>query len=191
MMGFLKNAENFIIKLSPKELQKYLLIYMASVCAAAGLLIYWQYSKTNDLRKKLVAANKQRSEVREILTQDQVVKYQKEIVDRTLKQRKHFKLQDYFENTVQKLRLQNSLKKSTPSVSNLEGLRAQGYSEARVDASLVNLNTKQLVELLDEIEQNTIIYIKNLEINRSGKAPVIDVMLTIATLQRDKDEMAG
>lgn len=191
MIDILKPIENLIATLSKKELQRYLMIYLASVMLLAGLLIYWQYSAALALNKKILYTNTQRNEAREILTQDEEVQQQKNIVDKTLKERKKFKLQHYFEHTISKLGLQNNLKKHDPFVSNLEHLRSQGYSEVRVEASLVSLNTKQLVELLDEIERNTIIYIKYLEITKSGKAPVIDVLLTIATLQLDKAEVTG
>ncbi len=189
MIDILKPIERFVATLSKKEFKRYLLIYLASITALAMLLIYWQYNQANAIKKKIFATNKQREEASNILTQDQEVQQQKNIVDRALKDRKKVRLQDYFERTVNKLNLQSNLKKNDPFVSNLEHLRSQGYSEVRVEASLINLNTKQLVELLDEIERNTIIYIKYLEITKSGKAPVIDVLLTIATLQLDKDEV--
>lgn len=191
MIDILKPLEKYLTTLSKKELQRYLLIYLASVITLAGFLIYWQYSKASDLNKKIISANLQRKKVCDILTQDEEVQQQKNIVDKTLKERKKFKLQHYFEHIVNKLKLQNNLKKHDPFVSNLENLRSRGYSEVRVEASLVNLDTKQLVELLDEIEKNTIIYIKYLEITKSGKAPVIDVIITIATLQLDTDAVAG
>lgn len=191
MIDILKPIEDLIAKLSKKELNRYLLIYLAVIITLAGLLIYWQYSAALALKKKIAYTNTQRNEAREILTQDEEVQQQKNIVDKTLKERKKFKLQHYFEHTINKLGLQNNLKKHDPFVSNLEHLRSQGYSEVRVEASLINLNTKQLVELLDEIEHNTIIYIKYLEITKSGKAPAIDVLLTIATLQLDKAEAMG
>jgi hypothetical protein len=187
MIDILKPIEMWISKLSKKELQRYILIYLATIITLTGLLIYWQYNQAIALKKKILYTNTQRHEACEILTQDEEVQKQKNIVDKTLKERKKFTLQHYFEHTISKLGLQNNLKKHDPFVSNLEHLRSQGYSEVRVEASLVSLNTKQLVELLDEIERNTIIYIKYLEITKSGKAPAIDVLLTIATLQLDKD----
>jgi len=191
MIDFLKPIEKWVSGKSKKELQRYLLIYLASIVMLAAILIYWQHSQILALKKKILYTNTQRNEACEILTQDEEVKQQKNIVDKTLKERKQFKLQHYFEHTINKLGLLNNLKKHDPFVSNLEHLRSQGYSEVRVEASLVNLNTKQLVELLDEIERNTIIYIKYLEITKSGKAPVIDVLLTIATLQLDKAQVMG
>lgn len=189
MIDILKPIERFVAALSKAEFKRYLLTYLTSVTILAVILIYWQYSQGSAIKKKIFVANQQREQVSDILTQDQEVQQQKNIVDRALKERKKVKLLDYFEHTVNKLNLQSNLKKNDPFVSNLEHLRSQGYSEVRVEASLINLNTKQLVELLDEIERNTIIYIKYLEITKSGKAPVIDVLLTIATLQLDKDEV--
>jgi len=191
MIDFLKPIEQFVSTLNKKEFQRYFAIYLASVLVLAGLLIFWQTRKTNKLIKDITYANMQRATVQEILTQDASVKQQKNIVDSTLKERKKFKLQHIFELIVNKLKLQNNLKKSTPFVSNIENLRSAGYSEVRVEASLINLNTKQLVELLDEIEKNPIIYVKYLEITKSGKAPVIDVIITIATLQINKDKVVG
>ena len=157
----------------------------------AALLIFWQTNKAKTIKKKIVQTNSQRITARDILTQDQEVQAQKRLVEQILTERKNFKLQHFFGLILKQLKLQNNLKKSDPFVSNLEQLKSSGYSEVRVEASLVNLNMKQLVELLDEIEKNPIIYVKYLEINKSGKAPAIDVLITIATLQLDKDKMAG
>lgn len=190
-MNFLKPIEQFVTSLSKKEFQRYAIIYIISVIVLASLLIFWQSSKANAIKKKIVQTNSQRITARDILTQDQEVQHQKKLVDQTLKERKNFKLQHFFGLIIKQLKLQNNLKKSDPFVSNLEQLRSSGYSEVRVEASLINLNTKQLVELLEEIEKNPIIYVKYLEIIKSGKAPAIDVLITIATLQLDKDKMAG
>jgi hypothetical protein len=191
MMNFLKPIEQFVTSLSKKEFQRYAIIYVLSVIVLIGLLIFWQSSRANTIKKKITQTNSQRLTVREILTEDQEVQHQKKLVDSTLKERKNFKLQHFFGLIVKQLQLQNNLKRSDPFVSNLEQLRSSGYSEVRVEASLVNLNTKQLAELLEEIEKNPIIYVKYLEITKSGKAPAIDVLITIATLQLDKDKMAG
>lgn len=190
-MIFLKPIEQFIISLNKKDFKRYAIVYLLSVIGLVALLIFWQSSKANAIKKKINQTNNQRVETREILTQDQAVQKQKKLVDQTLKERKNFKLQHFFGLIIKQLKLQNNLKKSDPFVSNLEQLRSSGYSEVRVEASLVNLNTKQLVELLEEIEKNPIIYVKYLEITKSGKAPAIDVLITIATLQLDKDKMAG
>lgn len=190
-MKFLKQIEQWASSLTKKEFQRYFVIYLIGVTLLAALLIFWQNNKSKNLRKKILITNTQRISAQAILSQDASVKKQKNIVDQTLKERKSFKLQLFFELIINKLKLQNNLKKSVPFVSTLESLRSAGYSEVRVEASLINLNTKQLVELLDEIEKNPIIYVKYLEIIKSGKAPIIDVIITIATLQIDKDKVVG
>jgi hypothetical protein len=191
MIDFLKPIERFVATQGKKELQKYLLIYLGSILVIASILIYWQTSSAISLNKKILAINVQRAKAQEVLSRAEEVASQKSIVDKALKDGQKIKLQHYFELTINKLKLQNHLKKNETFISHLENLRTQGYSEVRVEASLINLNTKQLVELLDEIERNTIIYIKYLEITKSGKAPAIDVLMTIATLQLDNDLTAG
>jgi hypothetical protein len=189
----LKPINQFINSLGRKKFQQYASIYLGCVLAIVGLILYLNYKKISGpkgLKKKIVFLNQQREEVQEILTTDEEVNHQKTIVDRTLKQRS-FRLKHYFEHIINKLNLKKNLQKHTALVSNLEHLRSQGYSEVRVEASLTNLNTKQLVELLDEIEKTDIIHTKYLEVTRPGKTQVIDVMLTIATLQLDKNETAG
>lgn len=191
MNDILKPVERFIGYLSPREFRRYIAIYISSILLIATALIYWHYRKLDDLKKRIVNANKQRIEVQNILSLKEEVERQKNVVKQALKKRQpSFRLLQYFEHTINKLQLQNNLKKTAVQVGSLEHLRSQGYSEVIVEAGLINLNTKQLVELLDEIEKNTIIYIKYLEITKSGKAPVIDLILKIATLQLDKDEVS-
>ncbi len=191
-MEWLKPINQWISNLGQTEFNKYLAIYLSSIVVIASLIGYRHYSQMAKLRQKIQYVNNLRLDTKNILSRDEEVKHQKNIVDKVLNERKNsFKLKHYFEDAISRLGLQNNIQKYDAFVSNLEHLRAQGYSEVRVEASLTNLNTKQLVDLLADIEKNSIIYTKYLEINRSNKAPVIDVILTIATLQLDTNEIAG
>jgi len=189
MLDFIKPIEQFIESLSKKELQRYILIYLGSCLAITFGLLYWHYQRVGSLEKRIQAANKQRIETRNILSLEKEVKHQKDIVNQALKQRQgNFRLLHFFEDLINKLQLQNNLKRHTVQVEKLTSPHAKGYSEVIVEASLISLNTRQLVGLLDEIEKNTIIYTKYLETTKSGKVPAIDVIIKIATLELDKEE---
>jgi hypothetical protein len=190
-MEWLKPVNQWISNLGQTEFQKYLAIYLAGVILIAGFIGYRHYSQMAKLRQKIQYVNGLRLDTKNILSRDEEVKHQKNIVDKALKSRHNFKLKHWFEDVISKQGLHNNLQKYNAFVSSLEHLRSQGYSEVRIEASLTGLNTRQLVDLLAEIEKYDIIYIKYLEINRSNKMPVIDVILTIATLQLDSGEAVG
>ena len=55
------------------------------------------------------------------------------------------------------------------------------------------MNTRELTDLLQEIERKKIVYTKDLEIDKSKKRPgTLDVSITIATLKKvQKSEAEG
>lgn len=58
-----------------------------------------------------------------------------------------------------------------------------GYTEVQLYASFSNMNIQKIAELLDTLEQNDRIYVKELEIYKSEQAHAVNINIMIATLQ--------
>ncbi len=188
-MNLIEKSKNFILSLDEKTFKKYSYIIIAIILVLVGLILYRHYSKIGKLKKELQTINRSREEAQIILTKDVQVKKQKKIVDEILEKGKNFKIVQYFDSTTNALRLSNNVKDKKVSVNELENLRTKEYSEVKLDATLTAIDTKQLVELLNEFEKNERIYTKNLEIIKSNKVPALDVNITIATLQPKTEEV--
>ena len=148
------------------------------------MITYIHITSINSLKKEMIKVNNERMQTKNILEQNELLKKQQKDVEELIAQNKQFKLKDYFEKTLEKLNIKNNMKAPTITTEPLELLRSQGYEEVRMEVELVKLNTKQLTELLSELEENKRIDIKKLEITKSKKEPTIDVQLTITTLQK-------
>ncbi len=188
-MNILNKVQEFVSSLNEKQFLKYVYILLTVTILFFALIIYRHFSKISSLKKELQRINYQRQEAQAILTKDIQVKKQKAIVDEILNENKSFKLLAYFDSITSKLAIDKNVKSATTSENTLEILNTKGYKEVRVNATLADLNTRQLAELLDEFEKNARIYTKNLEITKSAKTPTIDVEIVIATLQPETEEL--
>lgn len=181
-MNALDNLFLTVKNLNSKDFLKYGYIAICVILLFTGLIIYRHFSKINSLKKEIKKVNLARQETQVILSKDVEVKKQKDIVDEIIKKGKNFKLLQYFDSIVQNLGIQQNIKSKNITISDLENLTAQGYSEIKLNAEISNLNMKKLVELLDEFEKNERIYIKSLEITKESEQ-AIEVNLIIATIQ--------
>jgi len=175
---------NFFWKLDNKTFNRLLMGAIATVILIFGILIYTQSKAIRRFKREMVSVNNDRMRTKEILEKNELLKKQQKRAEEILAQDKKFKLKEYIEDLVTQSKLMQNLKADPVTINELEHLRSQGYEEVRMEAELINLNMKQLVDLLHELEQNNRIDIKRLEITKSKKQPTIDVQLTISTLQQ-------
>lgn len=181
-MKFLEPIINFINNLDEKNFYRYLYITISVIILLFAYLTYRYFSTVSSLQKELRKINISRQETQTILARDVKIKNQKALVDEMLEKDKNFKLMQYFDSVVNKLSLTKNVKSTSITTSEMERF-AENYIEVKLDINLINMNTKQLVDFLSELDKNERIYTKGLEITKANKTPSIDVNLTIATLQ--------
>jgi len=184
MIKLLEPITLFFFNLDKKKFSYILFSIIALITLLFGMITYIHITSINSLKKEMIKVNNERMQTKNILEQNELLKKQQKDVEELIAQNKQFKLKDYFEKTLEKLNIKNNMKAPTITTEPLELLRSQGYEEVRMEVELVKLNTKQLTELLSELEENKRIDIKKLEITKSKKEPTIDVQLTITTLQK-------
>jgi len=179
---------NFFRQLDNRTFNRMLMVIISGIILIFGTLLYTQLKAVRRYKREMVSINNERMHIKEILEKNELLKKQQKRAKEILAQNKNFFLTEYIENLAKQLKL--NLKAYPITVIDLENLRSQGYEEVRMEAELINLNMKQVVDLLHELEQNNIIDIKRVEITKSKKQPTtIDLALTISTLQQ-KAEVA-
>lgn len=178
MMEFLTPIQQFIERLDEKQFKIYMLSFLGGIALAAGLLIFNYYRSVSSYKTKIIALNKKRKEVSELLTRYELVKKQQKDVDALLSKEKDFKITQYFEKVLAKI----NATKNQKSVDTRSEDVLENYTEWTLSADLSNLNMQKLTELLNELEAEDRIYIKELEITRAGSS-AINVKISIATLE--------
>lgn len=177
-MEFLRSFQERIENLERKEFYRYLGIFLGIFLLLVVAAIF-QYTRTiNKYRKQISYVNTMRDEVRSILSKHEQIERQRKEVDAILSEEEDFNIVGYIEDIINKLGLGANFKERTPS--SIE--REDNYREDMVKVALVDMNMRQLAELLNEIENNPRIFTTELEIIKSKKTPTIEVNLTIATL---------
>jgi beta-lactamase regulating signal transducer with metallopeptidase domain len=180
-MIFLEKINDWLCGLDEKDFYKYFGIFFGAIALACGLILFFHFRAINDLERRSADINSLREEAQKIFSKAETVKQQQATVDATLAKEKDFKIGGYFKDLLVSLNLLDKKTVENPSHIDL----GKGYTETILNTKLTEMNTKQLCEILDAIDENERIYTKELDIVKSAKKPnAIDVTLTIATLQK-------
>jgi len=180
-MELIEQIKQKIQSLDEKEFLTYLLGTIGTVTVVVFFMLFFFYRRTTFLKKHIQRVNTTREDVRKILDKYEIIEQKQKAIDQRLEENKNFKIRGYFESLLSELDLTN--KKS----SELETTKTEQdtkYIETTLTASLGDMSMKQTCQLLDKLEQNRIIYTKELEIAASKKRrQKVSIQITIATLQ--------
>lgn len=169
----------FILDKTPyKMLLLYAGIYVGVIFLLGSAIIYRYQSSINQLMKNIVDVNELREESRIILQKANQVRMQQEAVNTMLAQDPNFKIGDYFNKLVVRLSLVDKKSLEETTQSDLD----DAYREVELTARFVDMNMKQVTELLQDIEQTKRVYIKRLDIQQSKKNGFLEIEIVIATL---------
>lgn len=179
-MKLLDTLNIFFSRLDKKRFYTYIIIYSVICALAIAIMIYYYYSSTRELQKKIRGLNDSREEVLEILEKAVLIKQQQTIVEEMLAKDPNFKIQGTFERILANRNLLN--KRPNPgevSVTDLE----DNYRRNELSVKLDDMTMQELTQLLEDIEKNPRIATEKLDISRSKNNPkTIEVSLTISTL---------
>lgn len=175
MMVF-DSLKDFIHSLDKKEFKRYISLYIGVCLLLIVAILVRHVYLLQEYEKNMLQLNNIRREVQKVFTKFQQVEHQKNKIDALLKKEK-FYIQKYFQDVLQKVGLyQKTSEKLTKQ--KLEN----GYTEESLQVNLAGLNTKDLCELLQAIEQEQRVYVKHIEITPVLSSRIINVTMSIATL---------
>jgi hypothetical protein len=177
MNEWMKKVVDYINNLDRKSFVRYIYIILGTQLLMGSFLLYRTHRRINQLKKELKKVNSLRRSTQELLRKNQAVEEQHKEVDAILDENPNFKLQKYFRDLLNR----NALAAGTIETSEITNPVDPAYDEVQARAKLTDITTKQLTQLLQEIEGNPRVHIKKLEITQK-KPQTIDVNLTIATL---------
>ncbi len=181
-MNIIDKFGDFVEQLNTKDFYKYIGSTIAVILLIFIFIIYRFFGSINHYKKELRIINTQREEMQELLEKAKRIKEQKQAINTMLEADPDFRIGGYFRKVLEQLNLTNKAEKSNDVTT--QERTEQGYNESILSVKLIDMNMKELTELLDVLEQNKRIYSKELDIQRSKKAPgTLEVQLTIATLQ--------
>lgn len=180
-MKVIQTFAAFLERLDPKDFYKYMGVTLVGITFISFFIMYRFVSSANHYQQEINSINIQREEIRELIEKATLIKRQKQAINAMLEADPDFRIGGYFLDTLKQLHL--TQKSETSSVTPQERPE-QGYNENILSVKFTDMNMKELTELLDMLDQNKRIYTKELDIQRSKKAPqTLEVHLTIATLQ--------
>lgn len=178
-MTFLEPVKTFINKTDSKTFSYYIIGYIAGCTLLCAIIIFYYYSSTADLQKKIKNLNGSRAEIETILGKAALVQQQRQLVEETLAKEPDFKIIGTFKNLLINLNLKDKEVAEESSIGGLE----ENYRKSELNAKFENMTMKELTTLLEEIEINPRLTTERLEITKSKKQPkTIDVILAISTL---------
>lgn len=177
-MNGLETIRSFLDKTPHKTLLLYAALYTGVIVMMAGIITYGYYYSIYESMNNLETINELRQEARLILQKAHYVRMQRDEVDAMLSQDPDFKIGGYFDEVLGRLQLK--AKETQSDITQTD--RDDQYREVELHARFVDMNMKQVTELLQAIEQNKRVYSKRLDIAYSKKNGLLDVEIVIATL---------
>jgi len=179
-MVILDKIRTFLENLEQKTFYTYIIGYLIGCVLLAGLIVFYFYSSTIFLQKKIKKINHAREDnVKVLLETASLVAQQRAAVEEVLSKDPDFKIAGYFKTLLIKL----NLKEKEVAEETTTTDREDNYRESELNAKFEDMSMKELTELLQELEQNSRISTKRIEITKAKKKPkTIEVQITITTL---------
>ncbi len=188
-MEWVEKIQLYIVQLDEKRFYQYLIGFLAITTILIALLVFYYYRSMQFYINKAQEVNEQREKVKIILDKAQHVKQQEKTILELIKEDENFKIAGYFKELID----QQGLSSKQASKSEVTSPSAQGkYQESVLTAKFAEITMKQLVTLLQAIDQNKRVYTKELDITESNKnADTINVGIIIATVEPKQEPFEG
>lgn len=178
----------FLAELDKRTFYKYVAGLLAAMILIMGIIFYVHHRKILNLRTQIKKLNTQRDEVQRLLSTFECVKQQKSEVEALLEKDKNFKIVGYVDDLLTSLGLAGNKAGLQQSEESLENIGA--YTEIKVVVTLSDISTRQLAELLQQIEKNERVHMNTLTITKSPTKASIDASFTLGTVQSRATEEA-
>lgn len=179
-MELLDKMQAYFNSIDQKRFFQYIIGILGVITLAIALLFFNYYRTVSRLKGEAFAINELREQAKIILDKAQRIKKDQKEIDAVLAQDKNFKIAGYFEDLIEKLGLAQKKSSTEVTTASQEGK----YQESILQSRFTAISMKQLAELLQEVELNKRVFIKELDITPSKKQQnSIDATLTIATLE--------
>jgi hypothetical protein len=180
-MKLFDQLRDTIINLDEQTFYKYSGIALGALVVITSLILFSYQRSVSTLIDTITTLNEERERTRVILTRAERVKRQRAEVDAIIKEDESFKIGGFFNDVLNSLNLTDK-KMHGEETSQVE--KEDKYTESILRAKLTDMTMKDICELLNTLDQNKRIYIKELDIVTLKKIPpALEVTITIASLE--------
>lgn len=184
-MEFFDQIQAYFNGLEQKRFYQYVGGFLGVIALITFLLLFQYFRSINFYKSEAEAINELREDTEKILARAQKIKAIQKENEAVLAQDKNFKIVGYFEDLISRIGLAQKKTQLDVTVAAREGK----YQEKVLTVKFAAASMKELTQLLQEIENNKRVFIKELTIEESNKQPnSIDVTLVIATLEPKPQE---
>ncbi len=178
MINIFQKIHDYLYTLDTKEFYKNIGIFLGANLFIIVFIMYASLTTINSYKSSLQEDYKKEQEASQLLRRLAKVKKQSEEINTILEQEPTFRIKNFFDDTIKKLNLESNQRRQS-EVSEEDILNGR-YTEIRLNTLLNGIDTRQLCNLLQALEDKERIYMKELIITK--KDSLIDVNITIATL---------
>jgi len=190
-MKQIEQLTSYLQALSKKEFQQYLIVGLVSIGLLATGTTYYIYQKSSNLVTQLRQLNLDANKIARIVARHEKLQEREQNIRTLLEKYPDFNINSYFERfyTKHKITPEPNWKPEEGAViiGSQENVK---FQEIILQATFKNQTMQKLVELLQDLYKETIVYIKELEVRRENAK--ITIELTLATQQYKKErEEAG
>lgn len=186
MIDFIIHIAIHLQRLSKKEFQQYCIAVLGGVAILALGASYYIYSASSTEVKKITQLNNTANKISSIIAQNKQLNDEEERITALLDKYPDFSMNSYFERfyTKHNLNPEPNWKPEEGAAieSSQEGI---SFQEITLQASFKNQTMEKLVQILQDIYKEEIIYLKALEITRENGKIGFDI--TLATKQYKKE----
>lgn len=176
-MNIINDIANYIQKLNKKEFEKLLLIILLAVTVTCLGSIYFIYNKSSLLVENIKLTTKLANKTTSILNENKKMDFEQKRLTQILETNKNFNIKTFFEQFTQQQAIPPEPAWDTMVVP-VEG--NEKFDEIILTANFKNQITANLTRMLDALDKNEMVYIKELIINHEEHQK-ISFKITIAT----------
>lgn len=175
-MKFIEPVAQFIDSLEDRAFYIYTGIAFGVVFVLALAILIWRSFALAAVNERLDNINEERQKVAKILTINAQLKHEEKHLNEILDKDPNFVLRSYFIDLLSK----DFGIKPDKDVAIIPGTPTSHYDERVVRAELSHLDMEKLTKILQALDNNERITVKDLDIK--GQGSTINVIITIATL---------
>jgi hypothetical protein len=179
-MSFLESIANTITHQSSKQHQLFLATVIGTVLVGLSGIIYFLYMQRDADVATLIDLQEASKKNNTLIAKSDKIKAEEERIKALLEENKGFSIKTFFETLTREQKLTAEAGWDT-EIRSIEG--NDTFDEIVLSATFKNQTTQALVALLGVLDNNEIVYIKELEIKKEAKK-TIAFTLTIATKKR-------
>lgn len=179
-MKFIERVQHYIDTLDARGFLIYAAVIGGIIFALSGMILLWRSYSLSSAFEQLEELNESREKVRAILTRNKQVEQEKKHIDSIINQSPDFNLIEYVTAVLTSFGIKQTRE-------TLETVRTDIYEERDLRVDIEEIDTKQLTEILQTLQDNERVTVKEVNIKRGkdrGMATTIDVTIIIAALYK-------